>query len=518
MIWIPNIIVPELGLEALRKTMIEMQMANEAAFALNREMLIDFYCSQQTDQPRYLKDFFNREADPAKPGDYPHNLVLTQANITSKLIDKKAKNYITQPIRQIDGQVDDDYTQLLIDGGIKTSSKLVDRFTWLLGDHCVVVIADEDKKTLRFDNPFYYRPVFANGDNFNPVGVMYPVGLMLNADKQEVQAWVYWDELTHVYLEAESWDIIPQADNPNNENEHGVFNALFTHRIKPFRSHWTKDAQDLLDTNRDINIALTSINNALRYVGFPILVAAGLLPENAAGAGDEIKADTNKPAVKIGFDKILYVTSPVDGKTVSVDFLQPNVQWDQLVGIIKSRIELLSMTWNVDIRWEMSGNLASGVALKILSIDNTDDLNEIQELYEEFFEVPLFKLVQKMGEKISWLPKVKGKTLTLDWGESGFVESPKEKSDRLASEFNMNLSNPIEEIKKDNPDLDDQSALMVYLKNARINKLLKSSQITSAEALDIILNPPDDNEPLDIEALVTQIQKLTPGNPVNPPA
>jgi hypothetical protein len=269
-----------------------------------------------------------------------------------------------------------------------------------------------------------------------------------------------------------SFEIIRQE-----ENEHGVFNALFTHRMKPFRGHWTRDAEDLVDTNRDINIALTSINNAFRYQGFPILAALGISEQDAKN-------------VKIGFDKVLTVTAPSGptGESITVDlkFIQPSVDWEQLMGTIKTRIEMLASTWNVDIRWQVSGDLASGIALKVLSIDNRDDLNEMIELYEEFFEVPMFEKIKEMSKNISWMTEIIGEGLTLDWPEEEFVETPTERTARLKGNFELNLSNPIDEMIAANPDLDERTAAEKYLRNRNINALSRRQGISVEDVISAL--------------------------------
>ena len=169
--------------------------------------------------------------------------------------------------------------------------------TWLLGDHCIIIITDADTKRLRFDQPVYYRPIFQAGNNIEPIGVMYPSGLYPNKDNQLVGSWQYWDAKQHLILEEGSWEVL----NKQTENPHGTFNALFTHRVPPSEAHWTEDAQDVIDMNRDINVALTSINNAVRYHGFPILAAIGIDEKSAA-------------SVKIRFDKKITVSPDPAGK------------------------------------------------------------------------------------------------------------------------------------------------------------------------------------------------------------
>lgn len=463
-----DIIIPDIGSAELSRAFKAALEDNECQFRGNREMQIDFYFSQQTDKDEYLKNYFNRETDPNKDQDYPHNLILSQLNITAKLIDKKAKTYIKQPVRLVDGVPNERYDELLLSAGIKTATKLLDRLTWLLGDHCVVLIADKNTKKLRILQPPYYRPVFASGNTIDPVAVAYPIGMRKNKRGQDVEAWEYWDAENHKIIEHQSWEEIE-----TDKNVHGVFNVLFTHRMKPFRGHWTRDAQDLVDTNRDINIALTSINNALRYQGFPILAAVGV-DEKDAGR------------VKVGFDKVLTVSAPTvggEGTTVSLEFIYPNVQWDQLMGVIKTRIEMLASTWNVDIRWEISGDLASGVALKILSVDNRDDLNEMAELYEEFFEVPLFEKIGVMSKNIAWMSEIAGGVLTLDWPDEETIESPAERSARLKTDIELNLTNPVDELISANPDLSEEAAVRKYLRNRNINGLSRQAGISVEDVL-----------------------------------
>lgn len=452
-----DILIPDLAAIEVENAFKRAVLENESQFQDNREMLVDFYLSEQYDLDSYLKTYFNKETDTTKQAKYPHNLVLTQTNITAKIIDKKAKAYLKQPVRYIDGSQNEAYDTLLLSMGIKTAQKLADRLTFLLGDHCMVLIADKTTKKLRIDQPPYYIPAFAPGNTLDPIGVVYPSGRMMFNDK-EVETWTYWDEQNHLVFENGTWNPIVSENNP-----HGCFNAIFTHRVRPFRSHWTRDAQDLIDTNRDVNIALTSINNAFRYHGFPHLVFIGIGEEEAG-------------KVRIGFDNALSLSpSGQPGEKLDAKFLDPEIQWESLMKTIKDRIELISASWNVTVQWEMRGNIASGIALKILSVDNRDDINDMMELYEEFLEVPLFEKIKVISRNISWMPSISGTKLTLDWPEWETLESAEERMLRIKTDLAYNLTNPVRELVRDNPDLSEDAAKKLYLKNKILNKELNVS-------------------------------------------
>jgi hypothetical protein len=461
---INNLIVPDIGIQTLNKVFTEYLTDVNLNFQQNRQQLLDFYMSQQYDQLSYLKSYFERKNPDGTTG-YPHNLILTQLNITSKIIDKKAKCYQSQPVRMIDGSVNEDYNQLLLDGGIKSTSKQMDAFTWLLGDVCTIFIADADTKKLKFLNPPYYIPVFDKMDNINPVGVMYPCGLIDSSGKN-VEGWVYWDAEKYVLYDS-TWNVIEQSDNV-----HGVFNAIFTHRVKPFLGHYTKDAQDLIDTNRDVNIALTAFNNALRISGFPVWVALGV--------------KEGQKEIEISFDRLIMLFADLEKNSQDFKAVNPGFDFTGILQSIKTRCELLATTWNIQFEIVGSINL-SGLAIKILTEDHSNDVNNMKELYEEYFEVPLFEKLKIASTKIGWMTEITGKQLTCDWAEEQFYETPTEKLNRLKTEIELNLTTAIEEIKKRNPDLDDEAAIEKYISNAALNKKLSTGQITEEEALDIIL-------------------------------
>ena len=135
-------------------------------------------------------------------------------------------------------------------------------------------------------------------------------------------------------------------------------------------------------------------------------------------------------------------------------------------------------TWNLDIRWELSGTIASGIALKILSIDNTDDLEDAKELYEEHLERRLFEKAKLISAKLKWLKTITGKLLECDWPEEELIESETEKLGRAEKEIALNLTNPVDLMISQNPDLDEQEAARRYIRNARVNALLKKGKIS----------------------------------------
>ena len=473
-ITIPNLTLEDIAGKTLEEALKTYILALDAKQQEDRERLVDFYMSQQLDKDTYLKQYFNTQVDENGEDQFPFNLILSQVNLTAKIIDRKAKAYKRQPVRSVDGKENTDYNELLADAGIKTTDKLIDAFTWLLGDVCLVIIADEAKKALRFDVPYYYRPIFKQGDAINPVGVMYPVGLVTKEDGNQVEGWMYWDAKSSFLLESGTWDIIKQTDNPENKNYHGTFNAVFTHKTKPFRGHWTKDANDLVDMNRDVNIAMTSINNAVRYHGFPILAALGVDPEKFKD-------------IVVRFDQGIAVAADPTGKTtVDLKMLIPAVNWDGLWNSVKTRISITTATWGINVKFELAGTLGSGIALKILDIENSDDIEDIRELYEEFLEKPLFEKVKIISTKIGWMKKITGEKLSLDWPSEQSVETEDERSKRIETDVKNNLSNPIQELQRVNPDLDDDEAARIYLRNVKMNALLSSGKATESAILDIL--------------------------------
>jgi len=121
----------------------------------------------------------------------------------------------------------------------------------------------------------------------------------------------------------------------------------------------------------------------------------------------------------------------------------------------------------------------SGVALEMLNMDNREDIVDMQELYEEFFETPLLQKLQQMSDAVSWLNVPKGDKLTLDWQEEEFIETPSEHNARIKERIELNLTNPIDELKAENPDLDDAAAVKQYMRNVRANSVV--AKIAPAE-------------------------------------
>jgi hypothetical protein len=284
---------------------------------------------------------------------------------------------------------------------------------------------------------------------------MYPIGLYANSNGKLVYAWNYWDAENHAILENQTWEPLLKEPNPL-----GTLNAIFTHRMKPSRSHWTRDAQDLIDANRDIDIAMTSMNNAVRYLGFPILAALGMSPKEVGN-------------IKLRFDQVLIVEPGVDPSAkYDLKFLYPSVDWDKLIMAVKSKIGIVAEMWNVVVRFEIAGTIGSGIMLKILSVDNRTDIGSMMELYEEYFEVPLFEKLKTMSGRVSWLNGISGTKLSLDWPEEPFIQTPAEEAQATQAKIQSNLTNPIDEIMSENPDLDEAAAIKQYVRNVKINSIV----------------------------------------------
>ena len=444
--------IPNIGKEAVVRALRESQATTDTSMFNERETLIDMYEGCQTDKDQYLKSFFNKETDTMKAPDYPHNLFLTYSNITQKLINEKCKLYKSQPLRQVNGVEAEKYEEMLEDAFVSTTSKMCDRYNYLLGVIVLAVNPSSSEKKIVFDIiTNNYKLFVLEKDPFRPVGILYRT---MSQDKDGSEIWQYADSEKYIQFNS-LWNVLKEEDNPVK-----YFNYIYVPSTKPIRSLYTKDAADIVNANQAINVILTSINNALRLQGFPQMVVTGLTEEEAKN-------------IKTGFDRAITISGATSGTTpADVKYITSEADFEQLFEMIKQQFSLIASIHNLQIEYLITGNIASGIQLRILKISDLEDRQDRIDLFKEYFERPLYEICKAIGQNVDGFEKIEEGDLSVDFND---IEFPKEAAEDQAQwEFDLKTGakSLIDYLKWLNPDLSDEDAEKQLDTNFQINKRL----------------------------------------------
>lgn len=425
---------------------------NECLDYYNNEILLEDGGADE-----YLKDYFRTWNGEKNIWEYPNFLILEHVPLTRQLVDAKARTYRDQPVRKYrkgEGEVQeaDKYTQLLKSSGWFPMSKRVEQYTQLLGDVAVAVGLKDGKLYWQILTEYY--PFFAEDDEIQlePVGVLYPTALR---DDDSAQLWAYIDAEKKVLVNQLGQTV---KDEPN---EYGVLNVFFPHRVKPVESFTLTPRVELIEANRALDVAMTTLNQMIRYNGYKQLVIKG-----------DVKGQAGREFM-LGMTQVLVIT-PGGAELQPADAMPLDMQanFQQHVDTLKFKIELAAQALNLAFEWRMEGGgVKSGRALEVQNVRDYDDRMTQIEIWDESIEQPLFNIVSAMSKRFGL--GVEQGELVCDWPEpdNGFPDINAEIAWRKHL-IETGVKNPVDLIMEENPDLDEEEAVAVLHKNLQMNRLL----------------------------------------------
>ncbi len=209
--------------------------------------MLNYYGGNSTAQ--YIENYFTADAFREIP--------CYNANFTRRFVNKMSRIYTVGANRNVNKQYD-----LLT---IKKDARMkhVERMTRLMGTVATQVIYKEFNGMPYFDyRPVYYFDVHLS-DPFTPSAIMYPL-LMQPDDVSYIDKceWAYWDESIYAHYD-ENGNIIDEY-----EHGYGILPFLFTHREEQIDEFFVDGANDIVDCNEQVNIAMTEMQLGLRFQMF----------------------------------------------------------------------------------------------------------------------------------------------------------------------------------------------------------------------------------------------------------
>ena len=314
--------------------------------------MLNYYGGNATSQ--YIDNYFNSSAFQEVP--------CYNANFTRRFINKMSRIYTVGTSRNVGKQYD-----LLT---IKKDARMkhVERMTRLMGTVATQVIYKEVNGMPYFDyRPVYYFDVHLS-DSFTPSAIMYPL-LMQPEDMSLTNKceWAYWDESIYAHYD-EDGNIIDEY-----EHGYGVLPFVFTHREEQIDEFFVDGANDIVDCNEQVNIAMTEMQLGLRFQMFGQPYMTGV--------------DSDKRIERAGSDQIIDLP---EGATF--DIVSPQGNIESVIENIKFQVDLVAQNNHLYVQFAQDGGeTPSGIALKIKDLERFEDYQddlELWRMYEhEFYHV-----------------------------------------------------------------------------------------------------------------------------------
>ena len=319
--------------------------------------MLDYYGGNYTTQ--YIDKYFNSSAFQEIP--------CYNANFTRRFINKMSRIYTVGANRNVNNQ----YEVLTVKKDARM--KHVERMTRLMGTVATQVIYKEVNGMPHFDyRAVYYFDVHLS-DPFTPSAIMYPLLMrpedILYDNKIE---WAYWDESIYAHYD-ENGNIIEEY-----EHGYGVLPFLFTHREEQVDEFFVDGANDIVDCNEQVNIAMTEMQLGLRFQMFGQPFMTGV--------------DSDKRIERAGSDQILDLP---EGATYNI--ASPAGDINAVIENIKFQLDLVAQNNHLYVQFAQDGGeTPSGIALKIKDLERFEDYQDDIELWR-MYEHELYNIEREIA-------------------------------------------------------------------------------------------------------------------------
>ena len=338
--------------EVIKQSVKDAKQANQRKRREWVRRMLNYYGGNSTNQ--YIKNYFNSSAFQEVP--------CYNANFTRRFINKMSRIYTVGTSRNVSDQYD--FLTIKKDARFKH----IERMTRLMGTVATQIIYKEVNGMPYFDyRPVYYFDVHLS-DPFTPSAIMYPL-LMQPEDVSYIEKceWAYWDESIYIHYD-EDGNIIDEY-----EHGYGVLPFVFTHREEQIDEFFVDGANDIVDCNEQVNIAMTEMQLGLRFQMFGQPYMTGV--------------DSDKRIERAGSDQIIDLP---EGATF--DIVSPQGNIESVIENIKFQVDLVAQNNHLYVQFAQDGGeTPSGIALKIKDLERFEDYQddlELWRMYEhEFYNV-----------------------------------------------------------------------------------------------------------------------------------
>ena len=336
-----NMTVEDIITQSVKET---KQLTQQKRREWVRKML-NYYGGNSTAQ--YIENYFTADAFREIP--------CYNANFTRRFVNKMSRIYTVGANRNVNKQYD-----LLT---IKKDARMkhVERMTRLMGTVATQVIYKEFNGMPYFDyRPVYYFDVHLS-DPFTPSAIMYPL-LMQPDDVSYIDKceWAYWDESIYAHYD-ENGNIIDEY-----EHGYGILPFLFTHREEQIDEFFVDGANDIVDCNEQVNIAMTEMQLGLRFQMFGQPYMTGV--------------DSDKRIERAGSDQIIDLP---EGATFGI--VSPAGNIESVIENIKFQVDLVAQNNHLYVQFAQDGGeTPSGIALKIKDLERFEDYQDDLELWRMY--------------------------------------------------------------------------------------------------------------------------------------
>lgn len=436
-----QIVLPELSSELILqsiRTAHEETLQKEVA---ERKTALDFYYHNDVD--KHIDKWFSKSTLDQIPS-FPQRVVPRFARARMML-------YKQSPVRMINGEADQDYGELA--HGLDNKTREFAELTWLTGEMALRTKWSEPHQRLEYDIIPLYQKYYLEGES-EPFAISYEIG----RDRHENRIFVFFSEARdgepgkHFRFH-QGGKIIPV--NEDNVNPYPCLPVSF--------AKYNSNSYDVIRAAVHLGIAYTEIALATRFAfGQPTLTGVD--------EGSQIK---------LGIDKVMIL-----GEGADFNFKGTPGNMMQMIEAAKAIANQTAINHHLRIKWDDSGNPASGEALRLMEIENLEarisDIPLWRDWEHQRYNVDREVIMAHTGKDF-------GENYAVDFAEVEFPKSPQEERAELDWKLEKGLINREDLVRHFNPDISDED-LNELLNRVDESKKMEAEATRPASPIERILS------------------------------
>ena len=405
-----KIVIPELSekliIESIRTAHEEILQKQTA----ERKTAMDFYYHHNVD--KHIDEWFSKSTLEQIPS-FPQRIVPRFARARMML-------YKNPPKRMINGEANDDYDNTA--HGLDRKTREFAELAWLTGNMGMRTKYNDRHQRLEYDLIPFCKKYYIEGES-EPFGVSYEIG----RDNFNNRIFVFFSEARDG-LPGQHWRFTQGGKIlPVNEDNVSPYNTL------PVSfADYNTNAYDVVRAAVHLGIAYTEIALATRFAfGQPVI--------SGIDEGSQIK---------LGIDKVMIL-----GEGADFNFKGTPGNLLQMIEAAKAIANQTAINHHLRIKWDDSGNPASGEALRLMEIENLEarisDIPLWREWEHQRYEVDREVWRAHTGKDF-------GESYSVDFAEVEFPLSPQEERAALDWKLDKGLMNREDLVRHFNPDISDE--------------------------------------------------------------
>ena len=323
-------------------------------------LLEDEYAEKQTALDMYYNRNMDALIEPHFPSVSLRQLPVTTLRVLPKFARARMLHYKNPPKRVIGNESADEYLDYTYH--LNSQCRIASELAWVLGSIHMRSRWNELKQRIEYDILPNVKEYYYEGEA-QPFGYSYEIGKDANGNRQFYFFSEDREEAGLHFIFTSNGKIHPVDGNPEMINVYGV-NPIS-------RINLPYHANDVVRASLNACIAMTEIMLAIRYqTGSPVITGI----------------DQDIPNMKFGIDRLIALP---EGSNMS--YVVPNTNIQGMIDGVKELLTITAQNHSLAINFSQGTTPPSGIALKIMNLENEEareaDIPIMQEFEEERYNV-----------------------------------------------------------------------------------------------------------------------------------